>query len=457
MSWSTDASPLVAMSDSACKDCWLAQENVRHSLTYGSPTLAFLQFYDSTQVLMFTSRRRPVNFRACISPVMDDFMSNQSNNRIVWRACCALALICALIVTVGCQPQGRTGGLFGFNDRPIGNSAGSSSPFSINPFGNSGGGAGGFNGGGFAGGNGFPGGNGFQGGNPNQVAGAGFPNGGGFNPEFNRLNQQLGAFDADNELLNTEVASLRQKLELSNQYNQTLKQQLSDVSGQINLNGNQARISQQQFASLQQEIQRLNQRIATQDQQIDGQNRQLAAASRNQFSDGNSGRSGQSGFQNAGFSRGTATIRANNGLMQRLSNIQIPGGDARMDGDVIRVEFPTDRLFTSGSYRIKPAQLPVLQNVAAAIRESFPRQIIGIEAHWDGTPLNPPGTTDHQLTATQSLAVFEELVRLGIPARQMFTMAMASNRPRHRQQLVGGISPNRRIELVIYPETWNGQ
>ena len=98
----------------------------------------------------------------------------------------------------------------------------------------------------------------------------------------------------------------------------------------------------------------------------------------------------------------------------------------------------------------------MLQNIASTIRESFPRQIIGIEAHWDGTPLSPPGTTDHQLTATQSLAIFEELVRLGIPARQIFTMGMASNRPRHRQGVVGGVSPNRRIELVIYPETWDG-
>ena len=156
-------------------------------------------------------------------------------------------------------------------------------------------------------------------------------------------------------------------------------------------------------------------------------------------------------------SSGSATIRANNGLMQKLNSINIPGGDARMDGDIIRIEFPTDRLFTSGSYRIQTSQLPVLQNIASTIRESFPRQIVGIEAHWDGTPLNPPGTTDHQLTATQSLAVFDELVRLGLPARQLFTMAMASNRPRHQQRQVAGVSPNRRIELVIYPESYDSR
>jgi len=142
--------------------------------------------------------------------------------------------------------------------------------------------------------------------------------------------------------------------------------------------------------------------------------------------------------------------------MRRLSEINIPGGDARMDGDVIRIEFPSDRLFVPGTYQVTPAQRPLLSEVVATVRRSFPRQIIGVEAHWDNTPLNPPGTTDHQLTATQSLAVSDELIRLGLPRRQLFTMAMASNRPRHSQGTRGGVSPNRRIELVIYPETYDG-
>ncbi len=143
-------------------------------------------------------------------------------------------------------------------------------------------------------------------------------------------------------------------------------------------------------------------------------------------------------------------------VSSEFSSIQIPGGQARMDGDVIRIEFPSDRMFVPGTYQIQPAQMPLLQNVVGTIKESFPRQIIGIEAHWDNTPLNPPTATHHQLTATQALAVFEQLVRLGLPNNQLFTMAMASNRPRHRQSLVNGVSPNRRIELVIYPETFDG-
>ena len=128
-----------------------------------------------------------------------------------------------------------------------------------------------------------------------------------------------------------------------------------------------------------------------------------------------------------------------------------------MDGDVIRVEFPSDVVFTPGTYQIRPDQMNTLRNIATTIRQYFPSQIIGVEAHWDGTQLNPPTTTHHQLTATQSLAVFNQLIQYGLPADQLFTMALGSNRPRHPQSnLGGGVSPNRRIEIVIYPESFNG-
>jgi flagellar motor protein MotB len=242
------------------------------------------------------------------------------------------------------------------------------------------------------------------------------------------LNQRLGAYDSDNQLLNTEVASLQQKLQLANQYNQTLKQQLADNSGRI----------QQTELARQSALQ------------------QLAAAQNNPASKTPAQLAGYGGNSAPTRFGGGATIRANNSLMQQLSNIRIPGGQARMDGDVIRIEFPSDRMFVPGTYQVQPAQLPVMQNIVSTILQNFPKQIIGIEAHWDNTPLNPATTTHHQLTATQALAVFDNLVRLGLPKTQMFTMAMASNRPRHPQVITGGISPNRRIELVIYPETYDG-
>lgn len=277
--------------------------------------------------------------------------------------------------------------------------------------------------------------------------------------QVNSLNQRANAFDSDNQLLNTEVAGLKQKLELANQYNQTLKEQLADTSGRIQ----QSEIERNKAIA---QAEQLKRQVAQQQQSANinqGQFAQVSSAQPQPWQrQGDSQRqsdrfASRDSFNGQGQTQfASATIRANNSLMRRLSDIDIPGGEARMDGDVIRIEFPSDRMFVSGSYQIAPSQRPVLSDIVSTVRRSFPRQIIGVEAHWDNTPLNPPGTTDHQLTATQSLAVFEELIRLGLPERQMFTMAMASNRPRHPAGSFGGVSPNRRIELVIYPETFDG-
>ena len=274
----------------------------------------------------------------------------------------------------------------------------------------------------------------------------------GISNEVQRLNQRLGAFDSDNQLLNTEVAGLKQKLQLANQYNQTLKDQLGDTSSRVQIAELEKQTALQQMASLQIQVEQI--RTAAQQQQADSRSARYASSASGQTDSQNRLASFNNG-SNSKFSNG-ATIRANNSLMQQLSSISIPGGQARMDGDVIRIEFPTDRMFVPGTYQIQPSQLPVLQNIAATIRQNFTKQIVGIEAHWDGTPLNPSTTTDHQLTATQALAVFDNLVRLGLPKSQLFTMAMASNRPRHPRGPAGGVNPNRRIELVIYPETYDG-
>ncbi|MEM9940169.1 MAG: OmpA family protein [Planctomycetota bacterium] len=253
------------------------------------------------------------------------------------------------------------------------------------------------------------------------------------NNQLQGMNQKLTAFDSDNQLLNTELAGFQQKLQLANQYNSTLRQELSDMTGRVQQAEAAKQAAVQQLAALQ------------------SQNQRLAANSRNP---GTGQLIGFNGTTPTGFA-GAATLRANNSLMGRFAGIRISGAEARMDGDVIRIEVPTDRLFVPSTYQIQPSQQPLLQSVVTTIRTSFPRQIIGIEAHWDNTPLSPPTTTLQQFTATQALAVYDELVRLGLPRKQIFTMAMANNRPKYSQNASAGVSPNRRIELVIYPEMFD--
>ena len=269
--------------------------------------------------------------------------------------------------------------------------------------------------------------------------------------QINDLNQRVGAFDRDNQQLHTEIAGLQQKLQLANQYNQQLKQQLADNASNFQRLQFEKSTAEQQLAAKELQVRQMSDQSQLQASQVARQQQQFQTQQREQFAQFNNNSGAPTRLV------GSATVRANNSLMSRINEIQIPGGQARMDGDVIRIEIPSDQLFSPGTYQVQPAQAPLLQNLVRTIRQSFPRQIIGVEAHWDGTPLSPPGTTDHQLTATQSLSIFNDLIRLGVPKDQLFTMAMGSNRPRHPKGIRGGISPNRRVEIVIYPEMYDAK
>lgn len=263
----------------------------------------------------------------------------------------------------------------------------------------------------------------------------------GLRKSYDELSQRMGTFDSDNQILNTEIAGLQHKLDLINQYNQQLKDQLAGASNQISQIFAERESAQQTIASL---------RI-----QLEQSERNLQVAQQQLQNSGNPNQLVSNAGQSATQLPNQTTIRSNNSLLDKLSAVQIQNAQARLDGDVIRIEFSSDQTFVPGTYQIQPSQLPLLQSVAAAIQRNFPRQIIGIEAHWDNSPLGDAGISDHQLTATQSLAIFNELIRLGLNRNQIFTMAMASNRPRHSNGIANGISPNRRIEIVIYPETFN--
>ena len=65
-----------------------------------------------------------------------------------------------------------------------------------------------------------------------------------------------------------------------------------------------------------------------------------------------------------------------------------------------------------------------------------------------------PAFTSHQLTATQALAVVHQLVQVGgISEKQLFSMGMGSNRPKFSNGDPAGQAQNRRIEIVVYPES----
>ena len=122
---------------------------------------------------------------------------------------------------------------------------------------------------------------------------------------------------------------------------------------------------------------------------------------------------------------------------------------------MIRVVIPSDQLFQPGTAQIHAQAAQVLDPVATQLRTIFPRQRIGIESYTDnGQIYGGSVATSHQLTSAQALAILDFLTRRsGLPAEQLFTVAQGANNPRQSNESPAGRVANRRIEIVIYPDT----
>lgn len=154
--------------------------------------------------------------------------------------------------------------------------------------------------------------------------------------------------------------------------------------------------------------------------------------------------------------RGGATITPNTNLQAMARGLNVGKLSVIPDGDVLRIVLPGDQLFQPNTHHLQPQAANLLDPVIAAIRSTFPKQRIGIEGHGDGGPMTGGQYSgSHQLTSAQAVAMLEMLTaRGGLPPHQFFTMAMGAATPRYDNSSAGGRSANRRIELVIYPETF---
>lgn len=157
-------------------------------------------------------------------------------------------------------------------------------------------------------------------------------------------------------------------------------------------------------------------------------------------------------LETAATRRGGAIITANSSLQQTLRKVEMPGLEVRQDGDLIRIELPTDQLFAPGTAQLLGSAFPLLDRVAGELTRNYPRQRIGIEGHTDSAPAYG-GVTNHQLAAAQATAIFDQLTRRNrLPSEQFSISSQGANRPLTSNSTQAGRVKNRRIELVIYPE-----
>ncbi len=152
--------------------------------------------------------------------------------------------------------------------------------------------------------------------------------------------------------------------------------------------------------------------------------------------------------------QGGVTITPNNSFLQSLPAINLPDVFVRRDGDVIRVELPGNRLFESGSARLRPGGPELIVGAATELMRSYPDQTIGVEGHSDNDPITGgQWRSNHELSVARAMAVYDVLVsRTRLQGDQLFVVGHGSNHPVVSNATLEGKQRNRRIELVVYPE-----
>ncbi|MEQ8850005.1 OmpA family protein [Botrimarina sp.] len=141
-------------------------------------------------------------------------------------------------------------------------------------------------------------------------------------------------------------------------------------------------------------------------------------------------------------------------LLEPIELRGLPGVDIRPDGDVIRVTLPADDLFYTGSSQLQPTGERLAGSVAAQLVQAYPGRRIGIEGHTDGAPVvSSQHPTAHHLSVAQATAVYETLRRAGVPATQLFVIGHGANHPLASNGTEAGRQKNRRLEMVVYPDS----
>jgi flagellar motor protein MotB len=240
--------------------------------------------------------------------------------------------------------------------------------------------------------------------------------------QLTTIQQQQSALAQRNQELQSRASSLDQD-------NQDLQTQLAQAQRQSHL-------LQDQVAAIREQLSSTTSQLAQsrQDKQLVEKNAQAVVASTKR--------------------RAGAFITPNNSLRQNLPNLALPGVEVRQDGDTVRFELSTDRLFVPGTAQLRPDASQLLDAVAAEIERTYPEQIIGVEGHTDNdAPSSPQVQSPHQYSTSLAMSVFDYLIaRTHLRPNQLFLVGHGGNHPVVSNATAAGKVRNRRVELVIYPD-----
>ncbi|HVY67078.1 MAG TPA: flagellar motor protein MotB [Gammaproteobacteria bacterium] len=123
------------------------------------------------------------------------------------------------------------------------------------------------------------------------------------------------------------------------------------------------------------------------------------------------------------------------------------GAEQRNEGVVLTI--PEVALFDSARAQLHPSALPLLNELAATLREVGEAQI-SVEGHTDDRPvLGGEFRSNWDLAAARANAVTEFFLAQGFAPQRLHSVSYADTRPVADNASVNGRAANRRVELAI--------
>ncbi|MCA9216488.1 MAG: OmpA family protein [Planctomycetales bacterium] len=226
---------------------------------------------------------------------------------------------------------------------------------------------------------------------------------------YQELGNRAKGLDLDNRELQARLAETQKQYQLLTDQNSALRQQLRETIGQLDSATQSAVASDERLKTLQASTQ----------------------------------------------ARGGVRITANNSLRRKLTAVTAEGLEVRQDGELVRIVLPSDQVFRPGTATLLPGSEQLIDRVGDVLLQNYSNQIIGVESHTDSSRLDGSlWRNSHHLTSAQAMAVFEQLsYRHRLLPQQLFVLGHGSNYPLVSNGTAAGQARNRRVEIVIYPES----
>jgi len=118
------------------------------------------------------------------------------------------------------------------------------------------------------------------------------------------------------------------------------------------------------------------------------------------------------------------------------------------------ITMANDILFDSGKAKLKNNAYPVLDKVAAVIKETVPDRDVGVEGHTDNVPIKHSGwKSNWELSTARATSVLHYLIdKCAIAPQRLSAIGYGEFRPISANETRHGRAKNRRVEIIILPK-----